>query len=55
MGKDGSLTIGNTTINSDQVKVGDVTVSSNGKVSGVADGDISPNSTEAINQWFAAL
>ncbi|WP_440201916.1 YadA-like family protein [Actinobacillus pleuropneumoniae] len=49
LGKDGSLTIGNTTINSDQVKVGDVTVSSNGKVSGVADGDISPNSTEAIN------
>ncbi|WP_425601038.1 YadA family autotransporter adhesin [Actinobacillus pleuropneumoniae] len=49
LGKDGSLTIGNTTINSDQVKVGDVTVSSNGKVSGVADGDISPNSTQAIN------
>ncbi|WP_440210367.1 YadA-like family protein [Actinobacillus pleuropneumoniae] len=49
LGKDGSLTISNTTINSDQVKVGDVTVSSNGKVSGVADGDISPNSTEAIN------
>ncbi|WGE34432.1 YadA-like family protein [Actinobacillus genomosp. 1] len=49
LGNDGSLTIGNTTINSDQVKVGDVTVSSNGKVSGVADGDISPNSTEAIN------
>ena len=49
LGNDGSLTIGNTTINSDQVKVGDVTVSSNGKVSGVADGDISPNSTQAIN------
>ncbi|WP_420000917.1 YadA-like family protein [Actinobacillus pleuropneumoniae] len=49
LGKDGSLTIGDTTINNDKVKVGDVTVSSNGKVSGVADGDISPNSTQAIN------
>ncbi|WP_150538802.1 YadA-like family protein [Actinobacillus vicugnae] len=53
--ENGSVTIGNTTVNNSGLTVGNVTVSNNGidagdnKVTGVADGDISPTSKDAIN------
>ncbi|WP_238138444.1 YadA-like family protein [Glaesserella sp. 15-184] len=66
--KDGSVTIGNTVVNNDGVKVGDTSLTQDGLtikdgpsitkdginagnkvITGVADGDISATSTEAIN------
>ncbi|OOS00621.1 hypothetical protein B0187_01590 [Haemophilus paracuniculus] len=61
LGTNGTITMGNTTLADNQIKVGDNTTIGNGtatfgnvtiandKISGLRDGDISANSTEAIN------